>query len=92
MQKVLEFNRPAIEGQIEAAARYLDISGGFDRFFAFVGTLNDSLGIPKTLTALGVKDPDIDKLVASALQDPSCGGNPIELTQENTTALLIACL
>ena len=92
MQEVLKFNRPAIEPQIEAAARYLDIAGGFDGFYDFIGQLNDSLGIPKTLTALGVTDPDIDRLVASALQDPSCGGNPIALNTANTTTLLEACL
>ena len=92
MQEVLKLNRPAIEERIVAAARYLDIAGGFDGFYDFVGALNDSLGIPKNLTALGVTNPDINALITSALQDPSCGGNPVTLTRENLTALLEACL
>ena len=92
MQAVLRFNRPVIEEKIEMAARYLGIEGGFDGFHAFVGMMNSTLGIPENLTALGVHDPDIDSLVASALADPSVGGNPVEMTTENTRALLESCL
>ena len=92
MQPVLTFNRPAIEDRLDLAARYLGIDGGFEGFYDFVGALNAELSIPKTLTELGVTNPDIDALVASALQDPSVGGNPVEMTAENTQALLRACL
>lgn len=91
MQPVLRFNRAAIEGRIEQAAAYLGISGGFDGFYAFVGELNAGLGIPANLTALGVANPDLAALTASALQDPSTGGNPVEMTAQNTRALLEAC-
>lgn len=92
MQPVLRFNRPAIEGRIEQAAAYLGISGGFDGFYAFVGQLNATLGIPANLTTLGVENPDLAALTASALQDPSTGGNPVEMTATNTRALLESCL
>ena len=92
MQAVLRFNRPVIEEKIEMAARYLGIEGGFDGFHDFVGMMNSTLGIPENLTALGVNDPDINSLVASALADPSVGGNPVEMTTENTRALLESCL
>jgi len=92
MQAVLRFNRPAIEEQIEMAARYLGIEGGFDGFYEFVGELNTSLGIPATLTELGVVNPDLDALTASALADPSTGGNPVAMTAQNTLALFKACL
>jgi alcohol dehydrogenase class IV len=92
MQPVLRFNRAAIEGRIEQAAAYLGISDGFDGFYAFVGALNAGLGIPANLTALGVTNPDLAALTASALQDPSTGGNPVEMTAQNTRALLEACL
>ena len=92
MQAVLRFNRPVIEEKIEMAARYLGIEGGFDGFHDFVGMMNSTLGIPENLTALGVHDPDIDALVVSALADPSVGGNPVEMTTENTRALLESCL
>ena len=92
MPAVLQFNRPAIEGVIEQAARYLDIAGGFDGFCDFVDQQNATLGIPKGLIALGVENPDVERIVAGALKDPSRGGNPVEMTVENTTALLRACL
>ena len=89
MPAVLQFNKPAIEGVIEQAAKYLDISGGFDGFCAYVDALNASLGVPKNLSGLGIESPDIDRIVAGALTDPSTGGNPIEMTKENTTKLLL---
>ncbi|OAN69553.1 alcohol dehydrogenase [Rhodobacteraceae bacterium EhC02] len=92
MQPVLRFNRAAIEGRIAQAAAYLGIEGGFDGFYAFVGELNTTLGIPANLTALGVTNPDLDALTASALQDPSTGGNPVEMTAANTRKLLEDCL
>ena len=92
MQPVLNFNRSAIEERIDRAAAYLGIEGGFDGFYEYVGTLNAALDIPKNLTDLGVKDPDLDRLTEMALEDPSCGGNPIEMTAENTRALFEACL
>ncbi|AVX03581.1 hydroxyacid-oxoacid transhydrogenase, mitochondrial [Maritalea myrionectae] len=91
MQPVLQFNRPAVEDRLAMAANYLGISGGFDGFYAFVGELNDNLGIPKNLTELGIENPDLDKLTKSALQDPSTGGNPVEMTYDNTLDLLKSC-
>jgi alcohol dehydrogenase class IV len=92
MAPVLKFNRAAIEIRIEALAAYLGISGGFDGFYNYVVELNASLGIPANLTELGVTDPDMDWLVASALKDPSVGGNPVEMTEANTRALFEDCL
>jgi alcohol dehydrogenase class IV len=92
MAPVLKFNRAAIETRIEALAAYLGIAGGFDGFYNYVVELNASLGIPANLTELGVTDPDLDWLVASALKDPSVGGNPIEMNAKNTRALFEACL
>ncbi len=92
MAEVLKFNRPAVEGILTSAANYLNIEGGFDGFLEFVVRLNASLGIPKNLTALGVSNPDIEALTKDALADPSTGGNPVKMTQENTKALFEACL
>jgi len=89
MPAVLQFNRSAITEKLDHAANYLGISGGFDGFCAFVDSFNASLGIPKNLTGLGVQNPDIERIVVGALIDPSTGGNPIEMTRENTTKLLL---
>jgi len=92
MQNVLTFNRAAIEERLESAANYLGIAGGYDGFYSMVGELNDKFNIPKNLTELGVVNPDLDSLTKSAMADPSTGGNPIEMTYDNTLALLKACL
>lgn len=92
MPMVLDFNRPAIEGVITSAAAYLGIAGGFDGFRARVMDLRAELAIPANLTALGVKAADLDMLTGMALEDPSCGGNPVEMTEANTRALFDACM
>ncbi len=89
MPAVLQFNKPAITGVMEQAARYLGIDGGFDGFCAYVDGLNASLGIPQKLAGLGIENPDIERIVDGALIDPSTGGNPVEMTRENTTKLLL---
>lgn len=91
MAPVLEFNRPAIETRIESLAAYLGIDGGFNGFYQYVVELNASLGIPANLTELGAGNPDLDWLVASALKDPSVGGNPVAMDADNTRRLYEAC-
>ena len=92
LQPVLKFNRPAIEERIDRLAAYLGIEGGFDGFYTYVGELNAALGIPTSLAGLGVQNPDLDRLTAEALKDPSVGGNPVAMTPENTRALLESVL
>jgi alcohol dehydrogenase class IV len=92
MPMVLDYNRAAIEGLIDRAAAYLGIAGGFEGFRAAVMELRATLNIPANLTAMGVKREDLGMLTEMALEDPSCGGNPIEMTAENTRALFEACL
>jgi len=57
-----------------------------------VQEFNDSLGIPRGLAALGVTEDAIPALVASAIRDPSCGGNPVPLTEESLAALFRAAM
>lgn len=92
MPFVLDFNRPAIEKPIARAADYLGIAGGFDGFHAQIMALRASLSIPTGLAVMGVEAGRLDELTEMALLDPSCGGNPIELTAANTRALFEACL
>ena len=89
MPAVLKFNKPAIKDTLAEAANYLGIPGGFVGFCKFVDELNDSLAIPKSLAGLGIENPDIDRIVSGALIDPSTGGNPIKMTEENTRKLII---
>lgn len=92
MPTVLAFNAPAIADRFGAVAAYLGIEGGFDGFCSFVQGLNDSLGIPRRLSDMGVTEDSIPALVKSAITDPSCGGNPIELTEANLEQLFRTAL
>ncbi|SFR46100.1 iron-containing alcohol dehydrogenase [Litoreibacter janthinus] len=92
MPSVLQFNKDAIADRFDMAAAYLGIDGGFDGFCAYVDELNTSMAIPKTLSKLGVKDADLDALTDAALRDPSTGGNPVEMTPDNTRALFESIL
>ncbi|MDP5306732.1 iron-containing alcohol dehydrogenase [Paracoccus spongiarum] len=92
MPAVLDFNRPAIDALIARAADYLGIAGGFDGFRDRVMALRAELAIPANLTALGVAADRLDELTAMALEDPSCGGNPVPMTPRNTRQLFADCL
>jgi alcohol dehydrogenase class IV len=92
MPMVLDFNRAAIEDRIKAAAAYLGIAGGFNGFRAKVMELRTTLAIPANLTAMGVEASRLDELAAMALEDPSCGGNPVPLTLENLRGLFEDCM
>lgn len=92
MPAVLQFNKPEIRGKLARAANYLSIQRGFEGFCAYVDDLNASLGIPKSLTEMGIENIDVDRVVAGALRDPSTGGNPVKMTETNTRSLLLACI
>ena len=92
MPMVLAFNRPAIEDRLARAAAYLGIAGRYEGFVDRVMDLRAINGIPANLSEMGVQADRLDDLTEMALEDPSCGGNPIEMTRENTRALFAACM
>ena len=92
MPYVLDFNRPAVEDRLAIAAAYLGLRGGYAAFYDRVMELREELGIPKTLTELGVSRQGLDELTTMALEDPSAGGNPVPMTEANTRALFEACM
>lgn len=89
---VLRFNQTAIEDRITAAGAYLGIPNGFDGFFDFVLALRSELGVPDRLRELGVGDNRIVEMAKMAVEDPSAGGNPIELTREAAERLYRECI
>jgi len=88
MPAVLQLNADKIRDRFNQVSGYLGVTGGFDGFCRLVDDFNARFEIPQRLSGLGVENPDIDRLVAGALADPSCGGNPVELTADNIRALL----
>jgi alcohol dehydrogenase class IV len=92
MPAVLQMNAPVISDRFDNAAAYLGIKGGFNGFRDFVQDFNDSMKIPRKLSKMGVGTDRIDELTKMALNDPSTGGNPVEMTSQNTKALFEAII
>ena len=92
MPHVLDFNRSAVTDRLASCAAYLGLRGGYAAFYDRVMELRESLGIPQTLSEMGVGYERLDELTAMALEDPSAGGNPVPMTEANTRALFEACM
>lgn len=93
MPYVLKFNRSAIEERITRLAAYLQLANpGFDSFLELVLQLRSDTGVPHSLAELGVDDSKTALIAQMAVVDPSAGGNPLPLTEENVTQLFTAAL
>lgn len=92
MPYVLKANRRKIEREIERAAAYLGIKGGFDGFFRWILALRKEIGIPHTLAEIGIDTSRLDEVAAMAIKDPSAGGNPIVFTEKQYRALAKRCV
>jgi alcohol dehydrogenase class IV len=88
MPAVLAANRPAIEAKIVRLSAYLGLSGGFDGFMTFVRELRADLAVPDTLVEFGVPRGAFDRIRDMSVNDPTAGGNPIELTADLATRML----
>jgi alcohol dehydrogenase class IV len=77
---VMVFNRRAITDKTEIIARLLDLPvRGFDGFLAAVLEMRRDLGIPHSLSDLGVSVDKAAIIGREAAIDPSAGGNPIRV-------------
>jgi alcohol dehydrogenase len=92
MPYVLKANRKKIEKDIERAAAYLGIKGGFDGFMKWVLALRKEIGIPHALKDIGIDTERLDEVAAMAVKDPSAGGNPIQFTEKQYKALARKCV
>ena len=88
MPYVLRFNQAVIEKPCERIASYLGLPDpSFEALFTWVVELCKALEIPNTLEELIDDDSQLEKLAKMAVTDPSAGGNPIELTEDNCLEL-----
>lgn len=87
MPYVLKANRKKIEKDIERAAAYLGIKGGFNGFLKWILALRKEIGIPHKLADIGIDTKRLDEIAAMAVKDPSAGGNPIPFTEKQYKAL-----
>ncbi|WP_119392953.1 iron-containing alcohol dehydrogenase [Taklimakanibacter lacteus] len=92
MPYVLKANRKKIEKDIERAAAYLGIKGGFNGFLKWILALRKEIGIPHKLADIGIDTKRLDEVAKMAIKDPSAGGNPIQLSEKQYKALAKKCV
>ncbi|WP_407330407.1 iron-containing alcohol dehydrogenase [Enterovibrio sp. 27052020O] len=83
MPYVLNANRDQIEEKMTRLAHYLDLDiqgSGTDAVLSWVLALRKSVGIPHTLSEIGITESDAELVGNMALHDPSASGNPISFT------------
>jgi alcohol dehydrogenase class IV len=85
MPYVLTFNKDVIEHKIIKICDYLEFEDrSFDGFVNWVLDLRKKLDMPHKLSeVIDEKDFEIDRLSKMALADPSTGGNPKKLTEND---------
>ena len=89
----LRHNAPALADKIEPlsqAMRLRDTS--FDAFYAHVCAILDQVGIPKTLTDIGVPSDCAARIADKALQDSAAGTNACALTAQDIERVIAVAL
>jgi alcohol dehydrogenase class IV len=92
MPYVVKANRRKIEKDIERAAAYLGIRGGFNGFLRWILALRKEIGIPDALAAIGIDTTRLAEVATMAIKDPSAGGNPIAFTEKQYKSLARKCV
>ena len=89
MPYVLTFNKDVIENKIIKVCEYLEIEEkSFDGFLNWILDLRKKLNIPHKLSeVIKEEDLELDRLSKMALNDPSTGGNPKKLTENDMKIL-----
>ena len=84
MPYVLLKNKKGIENRIESLARYVNLPNpNFDGFMKWILDLRSNLEVPHTLKELIKDDKKFDEMSVMAFNDPSTGGNPIQLDDKD---------
>ncbi|MEP3246529.1 MAG: iron-containing alcohol dehydrogenase [Sneathiella sp.] len=90
MPYVLIRNRPAIEDRMGRLAAFIGLEeANFDGFLNWVLDLRKTVNIPNDLGAIDIDDAQAELVGKMATEDPSAGGNPIQLTAEEYTEVFL---
>jgi alcohol dehydrogenase class IV len=93
MPYVLEWNREALEDRTARLAAWLGLA---ERSYAgvlkWVLELRRTIGIPKTLADLGLREEHARTFAPQAYADPSTGGNPVPMTERGFEQLYLRCI
>ncbi|WP_425321973.1 iron-containing alcohol dehydrogenase [Candidatus Pelagibacter communis] len=84
MPYVLTFNKSVIENRIKSICNYLNLNSTFENFLEWILNLRKELNIPHKLSdVMDCNEIDLEKLSLMAFEDPSTGGNPKKITQDD---------
>ena len=90
MPYVLTFNKSSIENKIISICDYLNLNKNFDSFLNWILELRKNLNIPHKLSdVMDCNNIDLDELSLMAFEDPSTGGNPKKLSQNDLKEMYI---
>jgi alcohol dehydrogenase class IV len=93
MPYVLAWNRSALEDKMTRLAAFLGLPHhSFTGVLDWILDLRAKIGVPHTLTELGVREEHIAAFAQQALNDPSTGGNPLPMTAAQFATLYRNCI
>ncbi|MBL8267417.1 iron-containing alcohol dehydrogenase [Steroidobacter sp.] len=93
MPYVLSWNRPALSEKMQRLAAYLNLrQHSFSGVLDWIVALRKDIGVPDTLSELGVKPEHAQAFAQQAFDDPSTGGNPIPVSVSDFAQLYRNCI
>src|SRR5476649_1480776 len=93
MPYVLKANESVIADRIELLARYLELAQpSFTSFLDWVLMMRDTLGIPHTLSEIGINAHDAAKVGEMAVVDGSAGTNPIPFSAAEYSRIFVTAV
>lgn len=89
----LRHNAPALADKIEPLSQAMGLRDtSFEAFYAHVCAILDQVGIPKTLTDIGVPCDCAARIADKALQDSAAGTNACALTAQDIERVIAVAL
>ena len=89
----LRHNAPALADKIEPLSQAMGLRDtSFEAFYAHVCVILDQVGIPKTLTDIGVPSDCAARIADKALQDSAAGTNACALTAQDIESVIAVAL
>jgi len=93
MPYILNANRAAIESRIERLSCFLSLEKTtFDGFLSWILALRSQLGIPHSLSDIGIDATQSERIGEMSAADPSAGGNPVEFTAERYAEIFVEAI
>ena len=89
----LRHNAPALADKIEPLSQAMGLRDtSFEAFYAHVCAILDQVGIPKTLTDIGVPSDCAARIADKALQDSAAGTNACVITAQDIERVIAVAL